>query len=536
MDWNRAETFGDLVDLAVAAFGDKVALRDEYRALTYQEFAGEIERIAAALFSYGLRPGARVAVLSQNRVEVPVLLGLCRYGFVPVPLNWRLPAEDLGSLLQDCEPAAFFVEERYLDIVAKLPHADVGLTIAINGSSSLPQHRYADMLAESLPSPASTAQAEDAACIIYTSGTTSAPKGAVLSHAGIVQCCQDCARAAIGFTPDDLTLMVMPLFHVGGIWYYMFPSIFSGATTLLQERFEPEQVVRAFEEELITNIHVVPTMLADLLNRPTFVRAATRLRLIVYAGSSMPSELLNRAMMTLRSCEFAQAYGSTEAGSITALSPSDHRLAIQDPAHRRLLRSCGKPLPLTEVRIEDDFASASERHPVGEIQVRSAKLMSGYWRRPEATADRLTDDGWFRTGDLGQFDDEGYLYIVDRKNDMVISGGENIFPFEVEEVLHTHPAVEEASVFGIPDTRWVERLVAAVVLRPDAKVSEADIIAYARQHLPGYKTPKSIHIVQELPKNAVGKILRKTLRERFNANDSGGAEQSQAVSPRGLIN
>ncbi|CEH49288.1 AMP-binding protein [Xanthomonas citri pv. durantae] len=427
------------------------------------------------------------------------------------------------------------MEERYQGIAAQLPHAGVGLTIAIDGNASLP-HRYADLLAQSLPSPAYRAQAGEAACIIYTSGTTSAPKGAMLSHAGIVRCCQDCARAAIGFKPDDLTLMVMPLFHVGGIWYYMFPSIFSGATTLLQERFEPEQVVRAFEAETISNIHVVPTMLADLLNRPAFVEAATRLRLIVYAGSSMPSELLNSAMTTLRSCEFAQAYGSTEAGSITALSPSDHRLAIQDPAHRRLLRSCGKPLPVTEVRIEDDFASASERHPIGEIQVRSAKLMSGYWRRPEATADRLTDDGWFRTGDLGQFDDEGYLYIVDRKNDMVISGGENIFPFEVEEVLHTHPAVEEASVFGIPDTRWVERLVAAVVLRPDAKVSEADIIAYARQHLPGYKTPKSIHIVQELPKSAVGKILRKTLRERFNANDGGGAEQNQAVSPRGLIN
>ncbi|CAN7799862.1 AMP-binding protein [Paraburkholderia hospita] len=513
MDWSKASTFGDLVDLAAAAFGDKVAFRDPRRELSFRGFSEEIGRVTSALLSFGLRPGARVAILSQNRVEVPVLLGLCRAGFIPVPLNWRLPVEEVASLLHDCEPAAFFVEDRYLSLVAQLPATSaLGLTIAI-GDAEPGCCSYASFAAHPASVGKLSAAPDDPACIIYTSGTTSTPKGVILTHAGIVKNCRDCAREAIGFTADDVSLMVMPLFHVGGIWYYMFPSVFSGCTTILRDRFVPEDVIAAFSTEPVSNIHVVPTMLADLLNRPAFVQSASSLRLVVYAGSSMPSELLNRALSALSNCEFAQAYGSTEAGSITALTPQAHRLAVGDPAHRQLLRSCGKPLTETEVRI-DRPSDAKDSDVVGEILVRGPKLMASYWRRPEATTERF-EDGWFRTGDVGYFDQEGYLYIVDRKNDMVISGGENIFPFEVEEVLCSHPLVEEASVFGIADPRWVEKLVAAVVLRAGARLSESDIIEYARARLPGYKTPKIVHLVETLPKNPVGKVLRKSLREQF---------------------
>ncbi|OEC34423.1 Acyl-CoA synthetase (AMP-forming)/AMP-acid ligase II [Pseudomonas cuatrocienegasensis] len=514
MDWSRATTFGDMVDQAVEAFGDKVAFRDSQRELSFRGFADEIAALAGALLAQGVRPGERIAILAQNRIEVPVLLGLCRAGFIPVPLNWRLPVEDLAQLLLDCQPAAFFVEQRYLDGLSALPETGIRLTVAIGRAApGLPS--YAALLAEagsarlSLP----LVSPQDAACIIYTSGTTSAPKGAILSHAGVVKNCCDCAREAIGFRPDDVSLMVMPLFHVGGIWYYMFPSLFSGCTTILRERFEPEEVIAAFRVEPISNIHVVPTMLADLLSRPAFIAAASTLRLIIYAGSSMPSELLSRAMSTLSGCEFAQAYGSTEAGSITALGPQAHRLAVDYPAQRRLLRACGKPLSDTEVRIEYS-SEASGADVVGEILVRSPKLMLGYWRRDEATEERFID-GWFRTGDLGYLDQDGYLYIVDRKNDMVISGGENIFPFEVEEVLCAHPLVQEASVFGVADPRWVEKLVAAVVLKPGASLTQAQLIDHARAHLPGYKTPKVVHLVATLPKSPVGKVLRKTLREQF---------------------
>nr|WP_315400964.1 AMP-binding protein [uncultured Duganella sp.] len=519
MDWNRANTFGDLVDLAVTAYGSKDALRDQRRTLTYQGYADEIAQIASVLSSMGVRCGDRVAILSQNRVEVPVLLGLSRYGFVPVPLNWRLPAEDLGALLRDCEPAALFVEDRYratLDYLAtleQLPERAAALLVTI-GKAEPGQRSYDEMLRQPRASLPAASSAHDPACIIYTSGTTGAPKGAVLTQAGVAINCRDLAREGIRFTASDLSLLVMPLFHVGGIWYYMFPSLFAGATVILQERFDPDMVVAGFASDPVTNLHVVPTMLADLLNRPAFAVAARQLRLIVYAGSSMPLDLLQRAMNTLEACEFSQAYGSTEAGSITTLDAQAHRLAAADPSRRQLLRSCGKPFAATEVRIEQ---TAGDADPVGEILVRSRKLMAGYWRLPAATAERMTDDGWFRTGDLGYLDKDGYLYIVDRKNDMVISGGENIFPFEVEEVLYSHPLIEEASVFGVPDARWVERLVAAVVLTPGAALTGDDVIDYARTHLPGYKTPKTVHIVEVLPKSAVGKVLRKNLRERFQA-------------------
>lgn len=517
IDWNRATSFGDLVDQAAATFGDKVALKDLRGELSFRDFAAEIDFLCAALISRGLGPGARIAILSQNRIEVPVLLGLCRAGFIPVPLNWRLPVEDLASLLQDCEPAAFFVEDRYADLLERLPATPdrVPLT-AIIGEAGEGTTTYQSLIAGRADFTRVHIDADAPASIIYTSGTTSAPKGAVLTHGAIVRNCRDCAHEAIGFTPQDVSLMIMPLFHVGGIWYYMFPSIFSGCTTILRERFDPQQVIDAFASEPVTNVHVVPTMLADLLGRTEFVQVADSLRLVVYAGSSMPMDLLTRAMNTLSRCEFAQAYGSTEAGSITALGPAAHRLALAKPARRQLLRSCGKPLTDTEVSI-DSLTESTDSDGVGEILVRSRKLMSAYWRRPEATAERF-HDGWLRTGDLGYFDDEGYLYIVDRKNDMVISGGENIFPFEVEEVLCTHPLIREASVFGVADSRWVEKLVAAVVLVPGAALTEREIIEHAREHLPGYKTPKTVRVVDELPKNTVGKVLRKNLREQFAGN------------------
>lgn len=514
MDWNQARTFGDLVDLAVTAYGSKDALRDQHRTLSYEAYAAEIAQIASVLSAQGVRCGNRIAILSQNRVELPVLLGLCRYGFVPVPLNWRLSAEDIGSLLRDCEPAALFVEDRYVATLDQLPEL-AATQVVVMGTAGPGQRSYDAMLKEPQSGLPAAPGANDPACIIYTSGTTGTPKGAVLTQGAAVKNCRDLACEGIRFTDSDVSLLVMPLFHVGGIWYYMFPSLFAGATVILQERFDPDMVVAGFEADPVTNIHVVPTMLADLLNRPAFVAAAKRLRLVVYAGSSMPLDLLLRAMGTLGACEFFQAYGSTEAGSITSLDPQAHRLAAADPSRRQLLRSCGKPLADTEVRIEQ---TPGEADVVGEILVRSGKLMAAYWRRPEATAERFTDDGWFRTGDLGYLDKDGYLYIVDRKNDLVISGGENIFPFEVEEALSSHPLIDEASVFGVPDPRWVERLVAAVVLKPGAALSSDDIVQYARTQLPGYKTPKTVHIVEGLPKSAVGKVLRKTLRERFKTD------------------
>jgi len=513
MIWSSVSTFSDIIRKAAELYSEKIAFKDQRRELSFLEYEAEVNQLASALYANGVLPGSRIAVFSQGRIEVAVILGLCKAGFVPVPLNWRMAVDEVALLLQDCEPSVFFVEDRYMTSIGSIESLPRDCAVVCIGKPAHGVDHYSELLQEGTGDFDFEVKPEDPACIIYTSGTTGRPKGAVLTHRGVALNCQDSSLQTIKFRPDDVTLMVMPLFHVGGVWYYLFPSFASGCLTLIRDRFDPDDVITTCLEENVTNIHVVPTMLGELLDRPDFPLAATHLRLIVYAGSSMPIDLLRRSMAKLGSCGFAQAYGSTEAGIISALDVRSHKLALEDSSRANLLRSCGKPLSGTDVRI--DRASQNSDDPVGEILVKSNKLMGLYWQLPEATSERF-EQGWLKTGDLGYFDPDGYLYIVDRKNDLVISGGENIYPFEVEEVLRSHPDVCEASVFGIPDRKWVERLVAAVVLSSNSELSAQALIDHTRLSLPGYKTPKAIFFVESLPKSPVGKVLRKSLRETFS--------------------
>lgn len=513
MDWDKVSTVADLIRQAAAQYGARLAFRDEHRALTFQAYEAEIDALAAGLAGHGVRKGDRVAILSRNRVDVAVLLGLCAAGLVPVPLNWRLSPEEVAGLIADCNPTALFVEKQFdtfLPAILKaLPAAP--LVVKLGADCGEGDLCYSDITAADAPAASNPAPVEPC-CIIYTSGTTGSAKGVVLTHRAAALNCRDAATKFIPFSPEDVVLMVMPMFHVGGVWYYLFPGFAAGATTIIGSTFHPASVTDTLASEQVTNIHVVPTMLSDLLRVPGFAAAAAALRTIVYAGSSMPLDLLREALSSLPSTAFVQAYGSTEAGLISSLSPSDHERALADPSFERLLRSCGRPLAGTNVRL--DVPAGSSPACLGEILVLSDKIMGCYWNNPEATAEKF-DGEWLRTGDIGHFDEDGYLYIVDRKNDLIVSGGENIYPFEIEEVLCRHAAVIEAAAFGVPDSRWVECLVAAVVLKPDSETTADEIIAHVRRHLSGYKTPKQVIVVPSLPKNAVGKVLRRALRERF---------------------
>jgi acyl-CoA synthetase (AMP-forming)/AMP-acid ligase II len=273
-------------------------------------------------------------------------------------------------------------------------------------------------------------------------------------------------------------------------------------------------VLRALEIHRITNVHLVPTMISALLALPE-VQAAdlSALRLLFYAASSMPAELLRRAMQSLPGCAFVQSYGSTEGGMVSVLDPQAHRQA-REPAGEHLLLSCGKPCAQREVRIVGAAGAVLSSREIGEFEVRSPDMMLGYWNNADATAGVL-QSGWLKTGDLGYADEEGYLYIVDRKNDMIITGGENVYPTEVEGVLYRDPAVQDAAVFGIPDPVWVEKVVAAVVLKPGASATEQEIIDRTRSRLAGYKCPKAVCFVSSLPKNGAGKVLRAELRRQF---------------------
>jgi long-chain acyl-CoA synthetase len=512
-----ARTLGDVLVANAFVRSEKDAFQTlDGRSVTFGDFNRRVNRLSFSLAARGLKHGDRVAILSKNRPEYVETYGLAKAGLVVVPLNWRLTASELVKLIQHSEPKLLVVDEQHRALVDSIRRELVSVvTFVLLGPKATDWESYEDLVAQGEEAePESTVQPDDVLCLIYTSGTTGAPKGVAITHAGALGNCRTSATEMLRLSPSDKTMAVMPLFHVGGMWYHLFPSFATGCTTVLLSDFDPGVVLKELEAREISNVHLVPTMIGALLAHPNAASAdLSNVRLLFYAASSMPADLLRRAMVAFPKCGFAQAYGSTEAGVVSVLGPEDHKRArLEEGEH--LLTSCGKPFTGHTVRLVDDSQTPVELGAVGEIEVRSPDLMKGYWLNDEATHKTLRD-GWLKTGDLGYFDSEGYLYIIDRKNDMVVTGGENVFPTEVEGYLFRDSDVLEAAVFGVPDPQWVERVVAAVVLKPGVQVTEEELIRRLRTQLAAYKCPKNIHFVSTLPKSAVGKVLRKELRKQW---------------------
>ncbi|QFZ85164.1 AMP-binding protein [Variovorax paradoxus] len=519
---NVPATFGGVV-LQQARFGAKIAFADTQRSVTFAQFSERVDRLADSFFRLGLKPGARIGILSRNCVSAVECVAVMKAGFVPVPLNWRLTPPELASLLRDCKPDALVCDEQGAKIADEeiLPHVAIPHRIAF-GSSRAGWLDFEAFLGAGVADAIHPAAAEDAtALLIYTSGTTAAPKAAMISHKGLVANALASASEAIGVSEDDTVLFVMPLFHVGGLCYYLLASYMAGASCVLRPMFEVSDLVTSIERLGVTNVHLVPTMISDLVGHPGAAQAASKLRRIVYAGSAMPVALLERAMAAFGNCSFSQSYGSTEGGIITALGPAEHRMAATQPDKAHLLRSCGQLLSGTDLRIVDPDGGDCRNGSPGEVLVRSARTMSGYWASPEKTRDTFVGEH-LRTGDIGYRDADGYLYLVDRKNDMIVTGGENVFPSEVEQVLYRSPDVAEAAVFGVPDPRWIEKVAAAVVLREGSRATPESLLAFCKAHLAPYKCPKSVLVMEQLPKTGVGKISRKLLQQAVvhAANDA----------------
>jgi len=516
----QAQTLGDVLRDQAAARPGKTAFETlDGRRVDFAGFNRRVNRLCHALAACGVAPGARVALLSRNCIEYVEVYGAAKAGLVVVPLNWRLPAAELVPLLAHSAPKVLVVDEAHVALVdglrAQLPTVRHWVVL---GPARAGWLAYEDLLATASDTePVCAVQPGDVLCIIYTSGTTGAPKGVALTHAGALGNVRTAATEMLGLGEADHTMAVMPLFHVGGFWYHLFPSFASGCTTLILADFDPATVLRELQARRISNVHLVPTMIAALLAHPDAAQADLRcLRLVFYAASSMPAELLRRAMQTFSQCGFAQAYGSTEAGVVSVLDPAAHQRARQ-PQGEHLLQSCGRAFSRHALRVVGANGQTLASGDIGEIEVRSADLMQGYWHNPAATQ-AVLHDGWLKTGDLGRIDDEGYLYIVDRKNVMVVTGGENVYPTEVEAQLYRDSAVLEAAVFGVPDPVWVERVVAAVVLRPGVPGTPEtadEIQQRLRTRLAAYKCPKALYFVNTLPKSAVGKVLRKHLRQQY---------------------
>lgn len=493
---------------------DALAASSFHRQITAAELDSDADRVAAYLAEHNVGPGARVAYLGRNRVETPaVIVGLRRARCALVGANFRLTPPETSVALGLVEPDVVIVEPHLVGLLAEWREsAEHDLHIAVLGDEA-GDHRWGDLgNIQVAPGdvPETEADPDDEAMIYYTSGTSGAPKA--VAHR-LAACELAAARHThLGLGAGTTQLIVPPTFHVaGGLWSQF--SVHAQSHQVLLSEASPTSLLTAIEQFGITHAVFVPTLikiLLDALDAAGDQAPSMRtLSVVAYGASPITRTLLDRAVERL-GCDFFQAYGMTEMnGVVSQLLPADHHPSVE---HSSRLRSAGQPVSDTEARVVEPGTSTPVVSGIdGELQFRGPLRMIGYVDNPTATADAFTDDGFFRSGDIGHFDDDGYLYITDRSSDIIITGGENVYPVEVENVLDEVVSVAESAVFGVPDEQWGELVVAVIVAAPGSVVDMAALDAHCSERLAGYKRPRKYHVVEQLPRNATGKILRREL-------------------------
>lgn len=515
---DAAQTVTEIVRLRGAQGGDADAFSFGDEVMTFGAFDAGSNRAAQALLSMGVSKGDRIAYLGKNHhLYFEVFMGAAKIGAVMAPVNWRLAPPEVAYILDNCEAEVVFVGPGFEDIVAKvLPNCPrvqhvIGIDAVMDGAQDYRSWRDAHQAID----PAIAIAQDDEFLQLYTSGTTGRPKGAIMTHGSILSArltANNDGPAREWQVPieNDVSLVAMPCFHISGTGNGI-ANIVSGTHSIVLPEYDPTQALELIEKYPISKLFLVPAAIQILLNHPRANEVDfSTLRYITYGASPIPLELMKEAMDVL-GCGFVQMYGMTEtSGTITALDPKDHL-----PEGSPKMRSVGTALDGVELKVIDEDGNSLPPGAIGEIATRSGKNMAGYWRLPDASAETIGSDGWLKTGDAGFLDEDGYLYIQDRVKDMIISGGENIYPAEVENALYAHPQIGDVAVIGIPSEKWGEEVKACVVVKEGAQLSEADVIAHAREHIAGYKCPKSIDFIAELPRNPSGKILRKDLRAPY---------------------
>jgi long-chain acyl-CoA synthetase len=511
-------TFADLIYRNAILYPESEAFVWGPERISFQHFNERVNALVHGLQALGIQKGDVIGILSWNRIEYPEVFGAAmKGGFVLAHFSPRLKPEELRHLINDSRAAALFFGPEFQGSVAELQkqsiktHSFIGFDQPKGGVIA-----YRGLLdRHPVEEPDVAVGKEDPLVIFYTSGTTGTPRGALYTHAQKMHNTQIKALD-LGLESGDRHLVVLPMFHIGGdshIWPFF---LMGGCNVIMaQASFDPAAALQTVGDEQITDIHIVPTQLISLLNLPDIRQFDLRsLKRIWYAASPMPVEVLKKGLSVFGPL-FFQGYGQTESGPhTTVLSKAAHRAALASEAGMGVLESCGQPCIGVHIRIVDDEDNDLLPGQIGEIIVQSDRIMSSYWRKPQDTEEAIKD-GWLRTGDLGYYDERGFVYIADRKDDMIVSGGENVYPKEVEGVLYRHPAVAEAAVIGIPDPYWVERVHGVVVLKRGATAAEEEIIGFCRGQMASYKAPKSIEFVDALPKSPQGKILKRELRKRF---------------------
>ena len=512
----------DFLTISTAICPDRDAIVFEGERLTYTQISQRVNKLASALVKLGIKRGDRVALLQVNCPAcLETYFAVAKMGAIYVPLNFRAKEDELSYMLEHSEAQVLLIGQRYLDMVrailSKLPKIKHCISL---------DEKVSDMyLYEDLINSASDDEVvidigdEDVTILMYTAGTTGRPKGVPLRHSGFVSYVMSNVDPA---NPDmeERNLLTVPLYHVAGI-QAMLAAIYGGRTLVMMRQFEVIDWMKTVQQEHATRAMLVPTMLKMVVDNPDFSKFNLKsLKVITYGAAPMPFEVITKAMKMLPWARFINAFGQTEtASTITALGPEDHIIEGTEEQKqkklKRLASSIGKPLADVEVKILGENGESLPPGQLGDIVAKGPRIMSGYWQDEEKTKKAFTPDGWLITSDRGWMDEDGYIYLAGRGDDMIIRAGENISPEEVENALYSHPKVEEAAVIGVPDPEWGQIPKAIVVLKKGQTATEAEIMEHCRVKLASFKRPRSVVFVNELPRNTMGKILKKKLREQY---------------------
>jgi len=506
------QTFKEILTENAKLYSNKTAFVFKEQRYTFKEVNERVNSLINALSDMGVKKGDHVGILAYNCPQYFEAFALSKAGMVCVPLNFRSVGRELVFLINNSKINTLIVSTEFVDLVNSIRKEIEGVRnfICLNCETE-GMKNYEELIKNYAPvEPAGSLAPEDDAAIYYTSGTTGQPKGAVHSHKSLIAEINIPNR---DMSSNDVALCVMPFFHVGGSAAHQFAAFSAGATMVILEKFDETDVLKMIEKEQITYVCLVPAMIIRILDHKDLKKYNLKsLRSITYTGAPMPLEVLKKGVAYFGQI-FIQMLGQTETLNLTLLKKEEHRLEGTAKDIKRL-ESVGRPPEEGKVKIIDEKGNEVPRGQVGEIVSSSDRIMKGYWNMPKETSETVRD-GWLHTGDLGRMDEDGFIYIVDRKKDMIISGGENIYSQEVEDVLYAHPAVLYAAVIGVPDKKWGEAVKAVLVLKQGMKTTEEEIVDYCKENLASYKKPKSVEFRESLPMTGSGKIQKNQIREEY---------------------